>query len=104
MAFDDSGKWRESAVLETDVFLVSFPKSGNTWMRFMLANAMVQHSQLDISVNFKSIHQLVPDVHVDIYVVGDWGHHRRSDSHSRVADLAARAAIRPTTVTLCWLG
>lgn len=43
----------------TDTFLVSYPRSGNTWMRFLIANALnpngsVLHHELDY---------YVPDVH-----------------------------------------
>lgn len=46
-----------------DVWLVSFPKAGNTWMNFLLANLMVKHCGKDIDVNFKTIYSVVPDIH-----------------------------------------
>jgi hypothetical protein len=39
-----------------DTFLVSYPKSGNTWLRFLLAN--LRHPEVD----FRNIERLVPDV------------------------------------------
>ena len=45
-------------VLEDDVFITSYPKSGNTWVRFLLANAL----HPDRGVNFHSIQDLVPEV------------------------------------------
>jgi hypothetical protein len=43
-----------------DIFLVSFPKSGNTWTRFLLGNLMNHHH----SVGFANIERLVPDIAV----------------------------------------
>lgn len=45
-----------------DIFLVSFPKSGNTWLRFLIASAIQQQYDLPGRVNFFSIHDLIPDV------------------------------------------
>jgi len=41
-----------------DVFLVSYPKSGNTWLRFLLANVIEKRN-----VNFSNINNIVPDIH-----------------------------------------
>lgn len=41
-----------------DVFVVSYPKSGNTWVRFLLANALYPGADVD----FHTIHGLVPEV------------------------------------------
>jgi Sulfotransferase domain len=41
-----------------DIFLVSFPKSGNTWMRFLLGNLI----NPDKSVGFVDIESVVPDI------------------------------------------
>lgn len=40
-----------------DVFLVSFPKSGNTWTRFLIANL----AHPETPATFGNIHELVPD-------------------------------------------
>jgi hypothetical protein len=48
---------RSLVILPDDVFLVSFPKSGNTWTRFLLAN-LVYPEQL---ASFANIHRLIPD-------------------------------------------
>ncbi|HTS35603.1 MAG TPA: sulfotransferase domain-containing protein [Candidatus Solibacter sp.] len=40
-----------------DVFLVSFPKSGNTWTRFLLANLLHPEEP----ATFANIHRLIPD-------------------------------------------
>ena len=42
-----------------DTFLVSYPKSGNTWVRFILSNLMFPDSITD----FKNIDSRIPDVH-----------------------------------------
>lgn len=50
--------------LNEDIFLVSFPKSGNTWFRFLVANALKFHYQVDREVNFFSIHDIIPDIYI----------------------------------------
>lgn len=42
-----------------DTFIVSYPKSGNTWMRFLLANMLRPETEW----NFRNIDTLVPDVY-----------------------------------------
>jgi len=41
------------------VHLVSYPRSGNTWVRFLIAN--IQHPEIDIG--YKELDRLVPDMH-----------------------------------------
>ncbi len=50
---------RNVVVLEDDIFVVSYPKSGNTWVRFLIANLMGAGS----SVDFSNIEKLVPDIY-----------------------------------------
>lgn len=48
---------RSLVIFPDDVFLVSFPKSGNTWTRFLLGNLMFP----DQAVNFANIRRFIPD-------------------------------------------
>lgn len=41
-----------------DVLINSYPKSGNTWVRFLLANALYPEAEVD----FHTIHDLIPEV------------------------------------------
>jgi hypothetical protein len=43
-----------------DIFLVSYPKSGNTWLRFLIANAIKVHYQIEQEVNFFTILGIIP--------------------------------------------
>ena len=45
-------------VLKTDLFLVSYPKSGNTWLRFLLGNVLYE------DYNFSNMEDLIPDIYV----------------------------------------
>lgn len=48
---------RNFAVYPDDTFLVSYPRSGNTWTRFLIANLMHPGKQ----VSFTNIERLIPD-------------------------------------------
>jgi len=48
---------RDLQIWPDDVYLVSFPKSGNTWTRFLIANLAHPNE----TVGFENIHRLVPD-------------------------------------------
>jgi hypothetical protein len=48
---------RNFAVYPDDTFLVSYPRSGNTWTRFLIANLM----HPDQRVSFLNIEKLIPD-------------------------------------------
>ena len=43
-----------------DYVLASFPKSGSTWIRFLLANLMADAEPID----FHNYHRHIPDIHV----------------------------------------
>lgn len=47
-----------------DIYLVSFPRSGNTWLSFLIANVINEYLNLKMSVNFFNIHFFVPDIHI----------------------------------------
>lgn len=49
--------------LHDDIYVVSYPKSGATWMDFLLANINLKMSGIDREVTFYNIHSLIPDVH-----------------------------------------
>jgi Sulfotransferase domain len=51
---------RNLEVWPDDVFLISYPKSGNTWTRFLIANLLYPHKRPD----FANINELVPDPEV----------------------------------------
>jgi len=48
---------RNLQVLPDDIFLVSYPKSGNTWTRFLIANLVYPEKNPD----FSNINNLIPD-------------------------------------------
>ncbi|MBL4760072.1 MAG: sulfotransferase domain-containing protein [Mariprofundaceae bacterium] len=56
---DEKRVGRNVEVRPDDVWLVSYPKSGNTWTRFLLANLVYKNMQ----VGFDNIENLVPDIY-----------------------------------------
>ena len=51
-------------VRSDDLFLVEFPKSGVTWLSFIIANLINDISSVEAEVNFFNIIDFVPDVHM----------------------------------------
>jgi hypothetical protein len=47
---------RNLAVFPDDTFLVSYPKSGNTWARFLIANLMRPNEKID----FSNVNRMIP--------------------------------------------
>jgi hypothetical protein len=45
-------------IRKDDIFLVSYPKSGNTWLRFILANLTSNEE-----ITFRNIDEVVPDIY-----------------------------------------
>jgi len=45
-----------------NIYLVSFPKSGNTWISFLIANAINEYLDLKMKVNFFNIHFFIPEI------------------------------------------
>ncbi|SRR5713226_3782660 len=50
---------RGLTVFPDDIFLVSYPRSGNTWTRFLLGNLIYQHEP----VTFSNIESRIPEIY-----------------------------------------
>jgi len=57
--------WLPNTIFPDDTFIVSYPKSGNTWVRFLLANILKKN---DETIDFYTVNKYVPEVfnHADI--------------------------------------
>ncbi len=49
--------------MHDDIYIVEFPKSGITWMSFIIANIELMRRDIRESPTFYNIHRYVPDVH-----------------------------------------
>jgi len=52
-------------VLSDDLFITSYPKSGNTWLRFILANMKSNGEE----ITFENIEQYVPDIYTSKRII-----------------------------------
>ena len=55
-------RYRPKSIHNDDTFIVSYPKSGNTWFRFILSNLLRQSAEENI--DFHSACRYVPDIEV----------------------------------------
>lgn len=53
-----SSIWLPKKIFPDDVFIVSYPKSGNTWLRFLLANLV---KLPDEEIDFHTVHRYIPE-------------------------------------------
>jgi len=66
-----------------DVFIVSYPKSGNTWVRFLLANLLAPTE----TISFRNIENYVPDIYKSAATLGRRTGRRYIKSHHPCYDL-----------------
>jgi hypothetical protein len=53
-------KWVPDSIYPDDVFIVSYPKSGNTWVRFLVGNYLTGND-----CTFENCHRITPDLHMN---------------------------------------
>ncbi len=56
----DGPKYIPDRIYPDDVFIVSYPKSGNTWMRFLIGNYLTGNE-----CTFENCHRISPDIHMN---------------------------------------
>jgi len=87
-----------------DVFIVSYPRSGNTWVRFLIANLLAP----DEKITFRNIENYVPSIYKSADTLDTRGGRRYIKSHNPCYELYpkliyvyrdGRDALVPTTTT-----
>lgn len=76
-----------------DLYLVEFPKSGVTWLCFLMANANLAMTGSSRQVTFFNIHEIIPDIHVSRHLPtppGDGVGFRIIKSHASFTPLYTR--------------
>jgi hypothetical protein len=61
-------RYLPSNPLHDDLYIVSFPKSGTTWLNFIMANVHLKMSDRKQVVNFFNIHDFIPDIMQNRYL------------------------------------
>lgn len=51
--------------LSSDIYLVSYPKSGNTWLRYLLSNCIIKYLGSNREVNWFNLQEFIPDIDVN---------------------------------------
>jgi len=59
---ENHSKNQDIAVLSRDTILASFPKSGNTWVRFLIANLYNEIENSLAEIDFLNIHEIIPEL------------------------------------------
>lgn len=70
------------AILPDDIFVASYPKSGNTWLRFILANMKSKGEE----ITFQNIDQYVPDVYTSKHIINSQTQRRMIKTHQALFD------------------
>jgi len=73
--------------LHDDLYIVSFPKSGTTWLNFIMANVHLKMSNRNQQVTFYNIHDFIPDVMQNRYLKNNilsFPGHRVIKSHAEM--------------------
>lgn len=66
-----------------DIYIVEFPKSGVTWLSFIMANILLKKQEINEQVTFYNIHKYIPDVHhLRGSEINDSGDYRFIKSHA----------------------
>jgi hypothetical protein len=62
----------EHNLRKTDIFLVGHPKSGNTWLAYMLA--ILTQKDIEQRINLSNVGDFVPTIHNDDKSIARWNH------------------------------
>lgn len=62
----------DQALRRSDTFIIGHPKSGNTWLAYMLAIALFRDR--DHAVTLENVGDYVPFIHEDDYRIADYAH------------------------------
>lgn len=67
-ALDRAANYRHELLLadpplHDDLYIVAFPKSGITWLSFMMANIHLKCSGLNVKASYFNIDSYIPDIH-----------------------------------------
>lgn len=65
-------------IYPNDTFLVSYPKSGNTWLRYILAYLIKGTEKI---ITDKELNRIIPDIYVDKDIIDAQKHNRIIKTH-----------------------
>lgn len=72
-------RWIPPTLYPDDVFIVSYPKSGNTWVRFLIANLLKRGNE---EIDFYTSNQYIPEVGRHDKIIQKLGRPRVMKSHA----------------------
>ena len=74
---ESGDNWVPNKILPDDTYIVSYPKSGNTWVRFLIGNYITRGNY-----SFNNNNLVIPDLHMNPERCGDTSRPRFIKSHS----------------------
>ena len=66
-------QWLPNTLYPGDIFITSYPKSGNTWLHFLLTNLLQQQEE----INFHTVYNYVPEIGKQEEIIGTLSVHEK---------------------------
>lgn len=78
----------------SDIYLVSYPKSGNTFLSFIIANILIKLNNSKVRLDYYSLHDFIPDIHLNPNMIPKLNTPRFIKSHEQFNIWEKRISVK----------